>query len=103
VTRTKSTTKRLLNSRVATPSVDPTYVWRRLHGGRLIAEVCRVEGMGSWLAAAYSARNDSDLVRIPQSFSVLTEAQRAADNLVRESFKHSCRTGECGRWLRWPD
>jgi len=65
--------------------------------------VSRLEGIGSWLVSAYSARSDANLVRIARSFSLLTDAQRAADNLIRDNFGHTCRTGECGRWLRWPE
>jgi hypothetical protein len=85
------------------PAATGGYVWRRLHDGQLIAQVSRLEGIGSWLVSACSSRSDGNLVRIARSFSLLTDAQRAADNLVRDSFSHTCRTGECGRWLRWPE
>ena len=87
----------------STPATGASYVWRRLHGGQLIGQVSRIEGIGSWLVTAFSTRNDAGLVRIARSFSMLTDAQRAADSLVRDSFGHACRTGECGRWLRWPE
>ena len=59
--------------------------------------------MGQWLVSAFSTRNDGRSVRIARAFSMLTDAQDAADGLVGESFEHTCRTGECGRWLRWPE
>jgi hypothetical protein len=82
-------------------AVYATYAWRRLHGGNVIAQVSRLPGMGTWIVSAYSALLEEKLQRMPTSYSLLTEAQDAADALVCETFDHECRTGECGRWLRW--
>ncbi len=79
-----------------------TFVWRRLHAGRLIAQVDRRQGMGSWHASAYPA-HEGETERVLHSFSALIEAQRAADDLVRDHWAHTCETGVCGRWLRWPE
>ena len=85
------------------PSVSATYVWRRLHDGFLIAEASPVRGMGSWRVSAYPTANNSEVVHEQQAFSLLREAHAAADELVRRHFHHTCRTGVCGRWLRWAE
>jgi hypothetical protein len=85
------------------PSVGATYVWRRLHDGVLIAEASPVRGMGSWRVSAYPTANSTEAVHEQQAFSLLREAHAAADELLRRHFQHTCRTGVCGRWLRWAE
>lgn len=84
-------------------AVSATYVWRRLHDGILIAEASPVRGMGSWRVSAYPTANNTEVVHEQQAFSLLREAHEAADQLVRRHFHHTCRTGVCGRWLRWAE
>ena len=97
------TSARIRHVAAELPARSKSYVWRRLHGGRAIAEVSRLRGMGHWLVSAFPSTHDGRIVRIARAFSMLTDAQQAADLLVSENFDHTCRTGECGRWLRWPE
>ena len=90
-------------ARSSAPVKITTYVWRRLHDGHLIAQASPLAGMGSWRVSAYRTTNDADSAHAPGSYSLLREAHHAADELVRAHFSHTCRTGVCGRWLRWPD
>jgi hypothetical protein len=79
-----------------------SYVWRRLHEGQIIAEAALVPGMGSWRVSAYSVKETANRVACTnRTVSLLTEAHRAADDLACQEFSHVCRTGVCGRWLRW--
>ena len=80
-----------------------TYAWRRLHDGHLIAQASPLAGMGSWRVSAYRTTSDADAAHAPGAYSLIREAQHAADELVRVHFSHTCRTGVCGRWLRWPE
>jgi hypothetical protein len=80
-----------------------SYVWRRLHGGNLIAQASPLPGMGSWRVSAFRTTSDADAAYEPRTFSLLREAHHEADELVRGHFAHTCRTGVCGRWLRWPE
>jgi hypothetical protein len=84
-------------------AASTTYVWRRLHDGVLIGEASPVRGMGSWRVSAYPTANSAEVVYEQQAFSLLREAHAAADELVRRHFQHTCRTGVCGRWLRWAE
>ena len=83
--------------------LSTTYVWRRLHDGNIIAEASLVRGMGTWHVSVYRTTDDGDAEHSPRSFSLLREAHQSADELVRTHFHHTCRTGVCGRWLRWPE
>ena len=85
------------------PRVTTAFVWRRLHGGNIIAEASPVRGMGTWTVSAYRTSWDADPVHGSAFFSLLRDAHDAADVLVRTHFHHTCRTGVCGRWLRWPE
>jgi len=80
-----------------------TYVWRRLHDGHIIAQASPVTGMGSWRVSAYRATNEVESAHEPRAFSLLREAHLCADELVERHFSHTCRTGVCGRWLKWPE
>ena len=82
---------------------DTTYVWRRLHDNDLIAEASPVRGMGAWRVSAYPTLNNNEGVYAQQAFSLLRDAHAAADDLLRRHFRHTCRTGVCGRWLRWAE
>src|SRR3954471_4600871 len=78
------------------------YTWRRLHGGNIIAEVTSHSGIGVWRASAYKVNGRaSEVAYSGRAFSLLTEAHQSADLLVKREFHHECRTGVCGRWLRW--
>ena len=62
--------------------------------------------MGAWRVSAYRTTNEPDEgepAYEPRAFSLLREAQHGADELARDHFAHTCRTGVCGRWLRWPE
>ena len=83
--------------------VNTRFVWRRLHDGNIIAEASPVLGMGTWHVCAYRTSGKAESAHHPRSFSLLREAHKSADELVREHFDHVCRTGVCGRWLRWPE
>ena len=85
------------------PRMITAFVWRRLHGGNIIAEASPVRGMGTWAVSAYRTNWDADPVHGTGSFSLLRDAHEAADELVRTHFHHTCRTGVCGKWLRWPE
>ena len=86
-----------------TAPVTTTYVWRRLHSGDIIAEASLIRGMGTWHVSVYLASGSGERVHDARTFSLLSDAHRSADDLARSHFKHTCRTGECGRWLRWPE
>ena len=80
-----------------------TYAWRRLHDGNIIAEVNSQTGMGVWRASAYRVTGPAtEVAYTGRAFSLLTEAHQSADELVRREFRHECRVGVCGKWLRWP-
>ena len=96
-------TTRATSPRSASTPKSATYAWRRLHDGSIIAQASPVPGMGSWRVSAYRTTEDADVVHDPRAFSLLREAHQAADALVQEHFAHKCRTGVCGRWLRWPE
>jgi hypothetical protein len=85
------------------PHANTSYVWRRLHGGNIIAEASPVLGMGTWTVSAYRTSWNANPVHGSGSHSLLRDAHAAADELVRSHFHHTCRTGVCGKWLRWPD
>ena len=72
--------------------------WRRHHSGDMIAEVKPVEGIGTWEASAWLVAEPSKVERAPRSFTMLTEAQSAADALATTAFDHHC-TATCGTWL----
>jgi hypothetical protein len=81
----------------------PAYAWRRLHEGNIIAEVTSQPGIGVWRASAYRVSGATNEIAYKgQPFTVLAEAHQCADELARHEFKHECRVGTCGRWLRWP-
>jgi hypothetical protein len=73
--------------------------WRRQHFPRMIAETMPLRGLGTWTACAYREAQPATMVRAPTAFSLLTEAQAAADDLVRTTFGHVCSL-ECGQWTR---
>jgi len=84
-------------------TVSRAFVWRRLHGGDIIAEASPVRGMGTWTVSAYRTNPNADSVYGSGSFSLLRDAHQAADELIRTHFHHTCETGVCGKWLRWPE
>jgi len=78
------------------------YKWRRLHDGNIIAEVTPHTGTGFWRASGYRAGGRANEVAYTgRAFVLLNEAHQGADELVQREFQHECRTGVCGRWLRW--
>jgi hypothetical protein len=71
--------------------------WQRRHGDRVIAEVRPVPGMGTWEAGARLTGPPFTEREVGLHFSLLTEAQDAADVLARAMVAHSCDAG-CGSW-----
>ena len=75
-------------------------VWRRHHEPDLVAEVAPIQGMGTWRACArrVGANGRGELVdHAKRSFSLLADAQAAADELLQQHYKHRC-NGSCGEW-----
>ena len=74
-------------------------VWRRHHGPDLLAEVAPFDGIGTWRACArrFSSSGDDLVDHAKRSFSLLAEAQAAADELVAQHFHHRC-DRSCGQW-----
>jgi hypothetical protein len=75
-------------------------VWRRQHGPDLVAEVAPIQGMGTWRACARRLRSTGrhELVdHAKRSFSLLADAQAAADELLQQHYKHRCGHA-CGEW-----
>ena len=70
--------------------------WQRRHAG-VVAEVCPVPGMGTWEACAGSPTIRRRSVRSGLHFSLLTDAQDAADVLARAMMPHACEGG-CEQW-----
>jgi hypothetical protein len=56
-------------------------------------------GISTWTACAYREVRKTRSVRVPGTFTHLTAAQAAADDLVRTTFGHVC-VLECGQWTR---
>ena len=78
------------------------HAWRRLHEGNIIAEVNTQPGIGVWRASAYRVGDHTNEVAyLGRAFALLTDAHQGADDLVRREFRHECRAGVCGQWLRW--
>jgi hypothetical protein len=77
----------------------PLHTWRRQHGPDIVAEVCPVEGLGQWDAAAWQVSDPSAAVRSPRRISALTAAHATADHLARTTFNHICAVDRCGEWL----
>ncbi len=73
--------------------------WRRLHYPGMVAETSPMPGISTWTACAYRTARKEAHVRAPVKFTHLTEAQAAADELVRTTFGHVC-VLECGQWTR---
>jgi hypothetical protein len=72
-------------------------VWRRVHREHIVTEVDPFGGLGRWRACARRQdRKDRDIEAGP-SFSLLTEAQNAADMLAGVAFQHVC-DARCGSW-----
>jgi hypothetical protein len=73
--------------------------WRRHHYHGVVAEASPLAGIGTWSACAYRETAKAGMVHAPTRFTLLTDAQAAADALVRTSFGHTC-VLECGVWTR---
>jgi hypothetical protein len=71
--------------------------WQRRHGERIVAEVCPVPGMGTWEASARLLGPPATERQVGLQFSLLTDAQDAADVLVRAMMPHECDAG-CEQW-----
>lgn len=71
--------------------------WRRRHGDRVIAEVRPVPRMGTWEAGARLTGPPFAEREVGLDFSLLTEAQDAADVLARAMVAHAC-DGSCDSW-----
>ena len=66
----------------AVRSNSTSYVWRRLHGGSIIAQVSQLRGMGSWLVAAIATWDDAQSITLQQA-----EAQALA-RFDRDDLNH---------------
>jgi hypothetical protein len=73
--------------------------WRRNHANLVVAETTPIRGMGTWSACACRLADPETIVRVSGKFRLLTEAQAAADELVRTEFEHVC-SHACGEWTR---
>lgn len=71
--------------------------WQRRHGDRVVAEVRPVPGMGTWEAGARIAGPPLAEREVGLHFSLLTEAQAAADILARAMAPHHC-DARCDPW-----
>ena len=71
--------------------------WQRRHGERVIAEVAPVGGMGTWEACARRTMPPLAGRDVGLHFSLLTEAQEAADILARAMAPHEC-DARCEPW-----
>jgi hypothetical protein len=70
--------------------------WQRRHGAHLVAEVCPVPGMGTWEACARVVESGVER-QVGLHFSLLTDAQEAADILARAMLPHEC-DAVCEQW-----
>jgi hypothetical protein len=70
--------------------------WQRLHAQQVVAEVSPVPGMGTWEACARVLASGAER-HVGLHFSLLTEAQDAADVLARAMVPHECGAG-CEQW-----
>ena len=70
--------------------------WQRRHG-RVVAEVSPVPGMGTWEASARLLDPPETERQVGLQFSLLTDAQDAADVLARAMIRHDC-DGACAQW-----
>jgi hypothetical protein len=71
--------------------------WQRRHGDRVVAEVHPVPGMGTWEACARLTGPPFIEREVGLHFSLLTEAQEAADVLARAMVPHDC-DARCDPW-----
>jgi len=69
---------------------------QRRHTG-VVAEVCPVPGMGTWEACARLADEPATERQVGLHFSLLTDAQDAADVLARAMMPHVCEQ-VCEQW-----
>ena len=70
--------------------------WQRHHGS-VVAEVSPVPGMGTWEASARLLDPPETERQVGLQFSLLTDAQDAADVLARAMTRHEC-DGACEQW-----
>jgi hypothetical protein len=71
--------------------------WQRHHAERVVAEVCPVPGMGTWEACARLLGPPETERQVGLQFSLLTDAQDAADVLARAMMPHEC-DAMCEPW-----
>ena len=71
--------------------------WQRRHAERVVAEVSPVPGMGTWEACARLIAPPGTAREVGLHFSLLTDAQDAADVLARAMVPHQC-DASCGEW-----
>ena len=93
---------RLLQSKscahLRTRDVSELRTWQRRHGDRVIAEVRPVPGMGTLEACARLTGPPFTEREVGLHFSLLTEAQDAADVLARAMGAHQC-DARCDSWM----
>jgi len=71
--------------------------WQRRHR-RVVAEVSPVPGMGTWEACARLLDPPETQREVGLQFSLLTDAQDAADVLARTMVRHEC-DSTCEQWV----
>lgn len=71
--------------------------WQRRHAERVVAEVTPVPGMGTWEACARLLDPPGTVRQVGLQFSLLTDAQDAADVLARAMVGHDC-DASCTPW-----
>jgi hypothetical protein len=77
--------------------VSELRVWQRRHSKPIVAEVTPVSGMGTWEACAWPADDRHRAQQVGRQFSLLTDAQAAADTTARRMVPHDCNL-DCGPW-----
>ena len=70
--------------------------WQRRHADQVVAEVSPVPGMGTWEACARILSSGAER-HVGLHFSLLTDAQDAADILARAMAPHDC-DAACEQW-----
>lgn len=71
--------------------------WQRRHAKRVVSEVCPVPGIGTWEAGARLLDPPETERAVGLQFSLLTDAQDAADVLARAMVPHQCEAN-CEPW-----
>jgi hypothetical protein len=81
----------------AKASIGSLRVWHRQHADDVVAEVAPIGGIGTWRACASRQRGLERQAHEGPTFSLLSEAHAAADDIARTRFPHAC-GDKCGPW-----